>query len=124
MVVINKKIENAYPLSPMQSGLLFQALYAPTSDAYFVHNIFELEGEVDPQTLQLAWQKVSHHHPILRTGFVWKDGKKPFQYVLESVCIPFIQHDWQNVREEKTQQKKLEEFIKEDRQRGFDLSKA
>ena len=53
----NKEIENIYPLSPMQSGLLFQALYAPTSDAYFGQRIFELEGDVEVDVLEAAWQR-------------------------------------------------------------------
>ena len=76
--MLNKKIiEDLYPLSPMQSGLLFQSLYAPNSDAYFVQSIFELEKEVDANILKSAWQTVSNHHPILRTGFIWKDGEEP-----------------------------------------------
>jgi hypothetical protein len=65
-----KIIEDAYPLSPTQSGLLFQTLYAPESDAYFVQSVFELQGNIDPGTLKAAWQRVSDHHPILRTGFI------------------------------------------------------
>ena len=70
-----KIIEQIYPLSPMQSGLLFQALYAPESDAYFVQSVFELEGKIDSSALKKAWQMVSDHHSILRTGFVWHDGE-------------------------------------------------
>ena len=119
----NCLIENIYPLSPMQSGLLFQALYAPSSDAYFVQSVFELEGEVDTQALQLAWQTVSNHHPILRTGIIWEDGEEPAQYTLEYTEVPFMQYDWQNLRA-KEQEKKLEKFIQEDRKKGFDLSQA
>ena len=71
----NKKIQDLYALSPMQSGLLFQSLYAPESDVYLVQSIFELQGIIDPTVLKQAWQKVSDHHPILRTGFFlerWK----------------------------------------------------
>lgn len=104
------KIQYAYPLSPMQSGLLFQALYSPDSDAYFVQSIFEVEGKIDVQVLQTAWQIVSDHHNILKTGFVWQDGKKPFQYVLESVLIPFTIHDWQYLCEE-NQRKSLKSLF-------------
>ena len=65
------KVQDFYPLSPMQSGLLFHSLYAPTSDAYFVQSVFELEGEINAAILKSAWQKVSDLHPILRTGFIW-----------------------------------------------------
>ena len=82
-------IQDIYPLSPMQSGLLFHTIYAPKSDAYFVQTIFELE-EVNNEALRKAWQKVSDHYPILRTGFLWEKYKKPLQYVLETVEVPFI----------------------------------
>ncbi|MBL8676441.1 MAG: non-ribosomal peptide synthetase, partial [Alphaproteobacteria bacterium] len=118
-----KKIQSIYSLSPIQSGLLFQTLFSPESDTYFVQSIFELEGEIDVLALRSAWQIVSDHHPILRTGFVWHDGKSPLQYVLESAEVPFTIEDWQSLREQK-QEEKLEAFIQEDRKRGFDLSKA
>jgi Condensation domain len=118
-----KIISNAYPLSPMQSGLLFQALYDPSSDAYFVQSVFELAREVDAQALQSAWQIVSDHHPILRTGIVWEKLEHPLQYVLESTEVLFTEYDWQNIPDQQ-QQIMLEDFIQEDRKKGFDLSQA
>ena len=116
-------IENIYPLSPMQSGLLFQTLYAPESDAYFVQSIFELEGEIDVSALIKAWQVVSDHHPILRTGFIWQSLETSVQYVLKSTEVPFETEDWQDLGKPE-QEKKLEIFIREDRKKGFDLRKA
>ena len=115
-------IEDIYPLSPMQSGLLFQALYAPQSDAYFVQTILELEGKIDISILLAAWQKVSDHHPLLKTGFVWEGLDSPLQYTLKSVEIPFKVEDWKALREEE-QEEKLQDLIKKDRTLGFDLSK-
>ncbi|MBW8310152.1 MAG: AMP-binding protein, partial [Candidatus Paracaedibacteraceae bacterium] len=119
----NKIIEDAYPLSPMQSGLLFQTLYAPESGAYFVQSVFELEGHIDISVLKKAWQKVSKHHPILRTGFIWQSLDVPLQYVLESAEVPFEVKDFKTFTKI-DQNQKLEDFIKEDRKKGFDLSKA
>ena len=42
-VLDNDKYENVYELSPIQGGLLFQTLYRPESDAYFIQTVFELE---------------------------------------------------------------------------------
>ena len=123
MLINNKNIETAYPLSPMQSGFLFQSLYAPDSDAYFVQSIFELDGEIDIAVLKEAWQTISNHHPILRTGFIWEDGAESEQYVLESAVIPFTAEDWQALTEAE-QSQKLKSFIEADRQKGFDLAKA
>ena len=105
-----RKVKYAYSLSPMQSGLLFQALYAPDSDAYFIQNILGLEGKVDSVTLKSAWQLVSDSFDVLKTGFIWQDGKKPFQYVLDSIPLPFIEYDWGNTEKE-IQSSKLKEFI-------------
>jgi len=118
-----KIIENIYPLSPMQSGLLFQALYATGSDTYFIQNIFELEGEIDSAALKKAWQKVSDFHPVLRTGFVWEDGEEPGQYVLESTEVHFVVEDWKSLAKIEEAQK-LEAWIKADRQKGVNLTKA
>ena len=36
-------IEDIYPVTPIQSGLIFRYLYQPDSDEYFVQSVFELE---------------------------------------------------------------------------------
>ncbi|MBY0463081.1 MAG: amino acid adenylation domain-containing protein, partial [Alphaproteobacteria bacterium] len=113
-------IEDIYPLSPMQSGLLFQSLYAPESDAYFVQSVFELHGELDPTAFKQAWQKVSDHHPILRTGFVWENLNIPFQYVLETTEVPFVYEEWPALTSQEREER-FETLIQEDRKKGFDL---
>jgi amino acid adenylation domain-containing protein len=118
-----KIIEDLYPLSPMQSGLLFQILYDPDSDAYFVQGIFDIKGFVDASFFHLAWQKLSECHPMLRTGFVWENLEHPLQYVLESVEVPFYEYDWRSFGE-KEQDEKIKIFLQEDRKKGFDLSQA
>ena len=120
----NKKITDIYQLSPMQSGLLFQALYAPASDPYFVQGIFTLEGKLDTQALQSAWQIVSDHHPVLRSGIIWEKLEEPLQYVLESAEVPFECYDWQAIENKQQQHIMLEDFIQADWKKGFDLSKA
>ena len=100
----DKRILDLYPLSPMQSGLLFQSLYNLDSDAYFIQGIYNFQGEVDPSVLRMAWQKVSDIHSILRTGFVWQDGEEAEQYVLESIIFPFIEYNWKELRKEQQQQ--------------------
>ena len=91
--------------------------------AALVHDKNKLEKEVDAKALQSAWQIVTNHHPILRTGIIWEKLEEPLQYVLESVEVPFEILDWQNVPN-KQQQIMLEDFIQADRKKGFDFSKA
>lgn len=65
-------IEDAYPCSPMQQGLLLSR----TKDAsyYAVHATYEVtarkSGDVDVVRLADSWQRVVWRHPALRTVFV------------------------------------------------------
>jgi len=116
-------LEEIYPLSSLQAGLLFQALYEPASDAYFVQSILKIEGEVNKKALQQAWQKVSDHHAILRTGFMWEGLDKPLQYVLAKVEVPFEVENW-NELAKAAQEERLTRCIEADRQQGFALRQA
>ncbi|KAF1848737.1 nonribosomal peptide synthase [Cucurbitaria berberidis CBS 394.84] len=75
-------IEDIYPTSPMQQGLLLTQSRNP--ELYTYHTIFEVQATdrsqpVDPHRLAEAWQIVVHRHPALRTVFidsVAKNGSK------------------------------------------------
>ena len=72
----DKNIESIYPLSPMQSGMLFHTLYEPDSGVYFEQIIFRLQGNINRTAFQDAWQKVVDRHAVLRTLFVWEKNQK------------------------------------------------
>jgi amino acid adenylation domain-containing protein/non-ribosomal peptide synthase protein (TIGR01720 family) len=65
-------VEDAYPCSPMQSGLLVStskntAFYA----AYTLHHVTPRDGRaVDATRLANAWRRIVQYHPILRTIFI------------------------------------------------------
>ncbi len=116
-------LDTAYPLTPMQLGFLFHSLYAPNSDAYMVQSIWNLEGVLDPNLLETAWQLITDQHDILRTGFLWKELETPVQYVLTSLKIPFVFLNWMSFPPTALK-KQMETFFKEDRQKGFELNQA
>ncbi|MBW4636661.1 MAG: amino acid adenylation domain-containing protein [Gloeocapsa sp. UFS-A4-WI-NPMV-4B04] len=117
-----KNIEDAYPLSPMQEGMLFHSLLAPTSGVYIDQLRFDLHGNLDVSAFAQAWQQVIARHPVLRTAFVWEGLEKPIQVVVREVNIPWEYQDWQQFSAIE-QQEQLETLLQED-QRGFELSKA
>ena len=116
-------IEDIYPLSPMQQGMLFHTIYAPGSSLYFTQFCCTLKGQLDVQNLEHAWQQTVDRHPTLRTSFMWEGLDAPVQVVSRNVNMPLTQHDWRAFSETE-QHKRLADFISTDRQRGFELSQA
>jgi amino acid adenylation domain-containing protein/non-ribosomal peptide synthase protein (TIGR01720 family) len=80
--------QTAYPLSPLQQGMLFHALAEPCSGVDVEQLVFTLREAVDAERLRAAWERVVARHGILRTAFRW-DGAEPVQEVHESVELPF-----------------------------------
>ena len=121
---MNKKnVEDIYPLSSMQQGMLFHTLYAPTSGVYFEQFSCVLQGGMSVSAFKESWQRVIDRQTILRTAFMWEGLEKPLQVVRRKISLPWQQQDWRGVSELESQ-RRLNAFLEEDRNTGFDLSKA
>ena len=118
-----KNVEDIYPLSPMQQGMLFHSLYAPQSGVYVEQLSCVLEGELNARAFEQAWREVLSRHPILRTAFVWEGLDAPLQVVRQSVRLPLEEWDWRGLSED-ARRRRLEDFLAEDRRRGFDITEA
>ena len=118
-----KNIENLYPLSPMQEGLLLHSLYSPEAGMYFEQMNCSLEGEFDLEVFERAWQRVVDRHGVLRSSFAWEGLKEPVQVVQEDVKVKLEGQDWRDL-DAGEQPRRLEAFLKQDRERGFDLRQA
>ncbi|MEO7330760.1 MAG: amino acid adenylation domain-containing protein, partial [Minicystis sp.] len=116
-------IEDIYPLSPMQQGMLFHTLYASEGGVYIVQISGVLQGKLDVAAFERAWQAVVDRHPILRTAFVWEKQKEPLQVVREKVKVPIEHQDFEGLPADE-QAEKVRRFIEADRRRGFTLTKA
>ena len=118
-----KTIENIYPLSPMQQGMLFHSLYAPNSGAYVIQVSYELHGSLDIAAFEKAWQDLVNRHGVLRTAFVWEKLEKPLQVVGKQVKCPITHLDWCNYSTSE-QQQQLTILLQNQREQGFKLSQA
>ncbi|HEY0079186.1 MAG TPA: amino acid adenylation domain-containing protein [Pyrinomonadaceae bacterium] len=114
------RIENVYPLSHTQLGILFHSLYAPQQGTYHILLSYEVLGKLNVGALKRAWQKVLERHAVLRTGFVWEVAEEPVQVVEQHVELPFEEHDWRALSGEE-QQERLQAYLEADRLSGFDL---
>jgi amino acid adenylation domain-containing protein len=117
------KQKEFYPLSPMQEGMLFHTLYAPSSGVYVEQVCYLLRGKMNMAAFGRAWQAAAKRHPVLRTCFIWEDIKNPVQWVQPEIIIPVQELDWRNLSKQE-QDERLESFLKSDRESGFNLSKA
>ncbi|NET02965.1 MAG: amino acid adenylation domain-containing protein, partial [Sphaerospermopsis sp. SIO1G1] len=118
-----ENIEDIYPLSPMQEGMLFESLYAPDGGVYFEQTTFTLNGELNVTAFTEAWQKLVNHHPIFRTSFIWKSLSQPVQVVHKDVIVNVDVQDWRNLSPSE-QQTQIEEFLQEKRKQGFQLDET
>lgn len=118
----NKNIEDFYPLSPMQQGILFHSLAAPESVIYFEQFSWTIQGELNITAFRRAWQHIVERHSILRTSFVWSGLKEPVQIVHRQITLPWVLHDWREIPSD-SQQEQLHNFLKSDRELGFDLAR-
>src|SRR5436309_7154391 len=111
-------IEDIYPLTPMQQGMLFHALYAPGSEAYFEQLSCGLAGSLDAAAFRRAWQRVMDRHAVLRTAFDWEETAEPMQVVFRQLELPFEELDWRSLPASERRQR-LATFLSADRERGF-----
>ena len=118
-----ENVEDIYPLSPTQEGLLFHTLNAPRSGVYFNQYHCLLCGNLNRAAFKQAWQAVVDRHTILRTAFVWEGLDEALQVVRQRVEIPWEHQDWGGLSPV-DQQTRLETFLRTDRGRGFELGGA
>jgi amino acid adenylation domain-containing protein/non-ribosomal peptide synthase protein (TIGR01720 family) len=118
-----EELEDLYPLSPLQQGILFHALYAPNSGMYLNHSCWKLEGEFDETALLRAWRHVIERHAILRTSFLWEELPAPLQVVQRRACLKLKRYDWRELTQTE-QEEALQRFLAEDRRDGISLSEA
>ncbi|HEX6863996.1 MAG TPA: condensation domain-containing protein, partial [Thermoanaerobaculia bacterium] len=115
-------VEDIYPLSPMQQGMLFHTLYAPDSGVYISQTSFRVSGEFNPASFKRALACVVERHAVLRSSFVWKDLDQPVQVVYRNVSIPVREEDWSGLPEVEHRQR-LEEYLAQDAVQAFDLGR-
>ncbi|MFC5743653.1 amino acid adenylation domain-containing protein, partial [Dyella tabacisoli] len=120
----NPQIEDLLPLSPLQQGFLFHALYdEQVQDSYVVQMVFAFDGALDAVALRTAAKALLQRHANLRAAFVYERVKEPVQLILRSVELP-----WQEIDLAGTsfaeREIAYEQLLRQDQDQRFNLSKA
>ncbi|MFJ8188150.1 condensation domain-containing protein, partial [Streptomyces sp. NPDC096105] len=83
-------LEDVLPLSPLQEGLLFHAVYDHEgTDVYTAQVELDLEGRLDGATLREAWTALLRRHANLRAAFVPDTAGVPVQVIVRDPELPW-----------------------------------
>ena len=113
-------IEDMYPLSATQQGLLFHSLLSPHAGIYVPQIVLTLSGQIDSVVLKGCWLRALVRHSVLRTGFQWKQRDEPFQVVYRDVELPWIEQDW-SAQSNAEHDRKLKAVLAANRTTPFNL---
>ncbi len=109
-------IENVYPLSPLQEGIYYHWLVAPEAPVYFDQMSYVMQGQLDLEKIEAAYQKLVARHAILRTFFTQEFGDKALQVVRTDIMGNFLYEDCNHIEGFSTA-----EYKANDRAKGFNL---
>ncbi|HTI26235.1 MAG TPA: amino acid adenylation domain-containing protein, partial [Kutzneria sp.] len=96
-----RNVEDIYPLTPLQAGMLFHSLVEP--EIYVDQARMVLDGIADPAAFGAAWQAVVDRTPALRTRLAWDGLDEPVQIVQRHVTVPISYQDTEDADLDLTQ---------------------
>lgn len=113
-------LDDVWPLSAVQQGLLFHALYDDHAvDVYTVQFVFDLEGSVDAAALKAAGQALLDRHANLRAAFWHPRSGQPVQVIAREVMLPWCEVDL-TALDARGREAALTRLLTEDRGQRFD----
>ncbi|VVN37237.1 Linear gramicidin synthase subunit B [Pseudomonas fluorescens] len=108
-------IEDMYPLTPMQQGMLFHTLYEPQAEAYINQLRLDIQG-LELAAFGRAWQAAISRHDILRSSFHWSGLEAAHQVIHRQIDLQLQVIEAADID--------LDALAAEERSRGFELNAA
>ncbi|BCE06914.1 non-ribosomal peptide synthetase [Bacillus paralicheniformis] len=116
------EIQDIYPLSYMQEGMLFHTLLNKDTQAYVEQASFSMTGKVDTDIFQKSITALCARHDIFRTIFISQNVSVPQQVVLKERTITVEEKDLTHL-DRSGQLRLIDDVKKTDRAKGFHLQK-
>ncbi len=114
------QIEDVYPLTPMQEGMLLHTLLEPGTGLYYMQDRYRINSALDPERFAQAWQAVVARHEALRASFSWNTGEAMLQIIHKPGNTPVDYQDWRGLDDD-AQEQRLQALHKQEREAGFAL---
>ncbi|MFG2647894.1 amino acid adenylation domain-containing protein [Streptomyces sp. NPDC048436] len=117
-------VEDVWPLSPLQEGLLFHAAFDDQGpDVYTVQSALDIEGPVVADRLRASWEALLTRHAALRACFRQVSGAQMVQVIAREAVPPWRTEDVADL-DESTVPAALERLAESERAHPFDLAVA
>ncbi|QOV99885.1 non-ribosomal peptide synthetase [Rhodococcus pyridinivorans] len=115
------RIEDIWPLSPLQRGLYFQSVFDSSKDIYTAQFSLDFGHRLDVARLRRAAAQLLAENPTVRAGFTDDGLADPVQFIGVDLEVPFTEIDLTDLDAD-AQCDRADKLIEEDRQRPFDLT--
>ncbi|KAF0813911.1 Plipastatin synthase subunit D [Andreprevotia sp. IGB-42] len=103
-------LEDAYPMTALQAGLIFQSELLRGASWYHDIQSYNLQGSFNRAAFEQAMQWMVNEHPIMRTSYQLSQHDEFVQYIHESAQLPLFIEDWRGL-DAAGQTAKLEAFF-------------
>ncbi|HVW28435.1 MAG TPA: amino acid adenylation domain-containing protein, partial [Polyangiaceae bacterium] len=114
-------LDDVYPATALQQGLLFHGLLAAGRGTYVNQRRVTFAASIQSDALRAAFQSAIERHDVLRTHFESTDDGRMLQVVHRAVAPPIIEHDLRGAGDYEAA---LAAFRSETCARGFDALAA
>src|SRR5262249_11894301 len=95
-----RNVQDIYPLSPLQSGILFHHLAAEISDPYLYTLLLGFDNRARLDAYLGALEAVISRHDILRTAVFWEELAEPVQVVWRKAPLAVEEVDLDTVADD------------------------
>lgn len=94
---MSREVVDAYPLTPLQQGMLFEVLTKTDINLFVGSATFNFRGPLEQARFNAAWRAAIQLFPALRTQFIWDGVEEPLQVVLDDAELDIEIIDCSNV---------------------------
>ncbi|GAA3084308.1 non-ribosomal peptide synthetase [Streptosporangium carneum] len=109
---------DAYPMSQLQVGLIYEATRSGTEGLYHDILSYRIRGTVDVELFKQAVRVLVSRHPLLRTSFHLQGFGEPLQLVHETAAPPLMIFDLRHLPA-REQEQELHRFAELELRGGF-----
>jgi amino acid adenylation domain-containing protein len=114
-------VQDIYPLTPLQEGMLFDCLLNADHDTYIFSTLLEFRSLEQLTLWTEAMNKVIGRHDVMRSSIFWEQVPRPVQVIHRTATLLVREFVLDGIRDTVEQ---LRERMKPGNQRAIDLQQA